>query len=378
MSIRLGYFYPNARSVHALSGAVSALNGEMGDLRNHVAMTQAAEEVGFDYLFMMDSWAPFGPETAAGEVMNPMLVAPVLAASLFSAAENIRFITTIHTSWFHPLQIARMGSALDSLSGGRWGMNVVSGDGFASTIKGAPPNELDHDSRYDRATETIDILTQAWSTGRVDFEGEHFSIQGEMIGPLTVQQPRPFLVGAGASSAGVRFSGRYADMVFMPGRTPLEDCRKRIGAIRDAAAEFGRPPGSVKMQMHASVVVRETAAEASEFSQWVEEVVDLPMVAEYLNSVRGSISTYDDIYTQMGDLEMRKIGSVSGARRLHGDARQVADEIGELVSTFGCDGIAVTLPVWSPEEIRRLGTLLLPELEDRGLWQHPRTRDWAW
>ena len=88
MSIRLGYFYPNARSVHALSGAVSALNGEMGDLRNHVAMTQAAEEIGFDYLFMMDSWAPFGPETAAGEVMNPMLVAPVLPRPRTSASSQ--------------------------------------------------------------------------------------------------------------------------------------------------------------------------------------------------------------------------------------------------------------------------------------------------
>ena len=378
MSIRLGYFYPNARSVHALSGAVAAQNGEMGDLQNHVAMARAAEEVGFDYLFMMDSWAPFGPETAAGEVMNPMLVAPILAAAMFSAASYIRFITTIHTSWFHPLQIARIGSALDTLSGGRWGMNVVSGDGFAPKIKGAPPNELDHDSRYDRAAETIEILIQAWSTGRVNFAGEHFTIAGEMIGPRTVQQPRPFLVGAGASGAGVRFSGQFADMVFMPGRTPLEGCRKRIGAIQDAAAEYGRPAGSVKMQMHASVVVRETAAEAAEFSRWLEEAVDLPMVAEYLNTVRGSISTYDDIYAQMGDLEMRKIGSVSGARRLHGDANQVADEIDELVADFGCDGIAVTLPVWSPDEIRRFGTLLLPELEDRGVWQHPRTRDWAW
>ncbi len=378
MSIRLGYFYPNARSVHALSGAIAARNGDIGDLETHVAMARAAEEVGFDYLFMMDAWAPFGPESTAGEVMNPMLLAPILAAAMFSATRRIRFITTIHTSWFHPLQIARIGAALDTLSGGRWGMNVVSGDGFASKIEGAPPNALDHDARYGRAAETVEILTQAWSTGRVDFAGEHFTIRGEITGPGTVQQPRPYLVGAGASSAGIGFSGRYADLVFIPGRTPLADCRRRLDAIRATASAHGRPAGSVAMQMHASVIVRETAAEAEAKSQRLEEAVDLAIVAEYLNSVRGSISTYDDIYAQMGDLEMRKIGAVSGARRLHGDAEQVADEIGDLATTYGCDGIAVTLPVWSPEEIRRFGALLLPALAARGLWSHPRTRGWAW
>ncbi len=293
LSIRLGYFYPNARSVHALSVAVAARNGDIGDLETHVAMARAAEEVGFDYLFMMDAWAPFGPESTAGKVMNPMLLAPIRAAAMFSATRRIRFITTIHTSWFHPLQVARIDAALDTLSGGRWGMNIVSGDGFAKGVEGAPPNALDHDARYGRAAETVEVLTQAWSTGRVDFAGEHFTIRGEIIGPGTVQQPRPYLVGAGASEAGIGFSGRYADLVFIPGRTPPADCRQRLDAIRATASDCGRPAGSVAMQMHASVIVRETAVEAE--SQRLEEAIDLAMVAEYLNTVRGSISSYDDI-----------------------------------------------------------------------------------
>jgi len=377
MSVRLGLFYPNARSIHALSSEVAASNGDIADLQTHVAVAQAAERAGFDYLFMMDSWGAFGPASTAAGVMNPMLLAPILAASLFSSTQRIRFITTIHTSWFHPLQLARIGAALDTLSGGRWGVNVVSGDGF-SKIQGALPAALDHDARYVRAEETMEIVTQLWSTGRIDFDGELFSIRGDFVGPGTRQRPRPLVVGAGSSDAGVKFSGRYADFVFMPGRTPLEECRKRMAAIRDAAVEHGRAGTDVRMQMHASVLLRETDAEARKASQELEDSVDLEIVAEYLNNVRSSISTYDDIYAALGELQLRKIGSVSGARRMHGGPEQVADEIEILVREFGCSGIAVTLPVWSPEEIRRFAELLLPVLEARGLWRHPSARGWTW
>lgn len=377
MSIRLGLFYPNARSIHALSGAIAARNFDITDLDNHVAVAQAAERVGFDYLFMMDSWGAFGPESTAARVMNPMLLSPILAATLFSSTKRIRFITTIHTSWFHPLQLARMGGALDTLSGGRWGINVVSGDGFCR-LKGTPLDDLDHDARYVRAEETIDIVTQFWSKGRIDFDGKLFSIHGDFVGPGTRQQPRPLVVGAGASDSGIRFSGKYADFVFMPGRTPLDECRKRMTAIRETAVRNGRAPDAVRMQMHASVLLRESDAEARQASQELEDGIDLGIVAEYLNNVRTSISTYDDIYAALGELQMRKIGSVSGARKMHGGPEQVADDIEVLVKDFGCNGIAVTLPVWSPEEIQRFGALLLPILEARGLWQHPKTRNWSW
>jgi alkanesulfonate monooxygenase SsuD/methylene tetrahydromethanopterin reductase-like flavin-dependent oxidoreductase (luciferase family) len=94
--------------------------------------------------------------------------------------------------------------------------------------------------------------------------------------------------------------------------------------------------------------------------------------------VRANISTYDDIYNSLGELQMRQIGSVSGARKIHGGPEQVADGIEKLIKEFGCAGVAVTLPVWQPDEIRRFGQLVLPVLERRGLWSHPRTRNFGW
>ncbi len=377
MSARLGLFYPNARAIHTISREVAARNPDVLSMKDHVEVAQAAERIGLDYLFMADAWGFYGPRTTEIGLQNPMLVPPILAASLIPVTDKIRFITTVHTSWFEPLQYIRMGAALDQLSGGRWGMNIVSGAGFADHITtGSAP--LSHKARYRRASEFVDVITQFWSTGAIDHDGEHFRIKGEIVGPPTVQQPRPLIVSAGASDDGCEFAGRYADCIFMPGRTPRNELHTRVQTIRNVAAAAGRPPGAIKVQMHASVVVRETNAEAKEVSDWIAQSVDLEGVAEYLNGVRSNISTYDDIYVSLGELQMRQIGSVSGARKIHGGPMEVADGIATLISDFGCNGIAITLPLWSGDEIERFGRLVLPILEERGLWTQPSKRNFGW
>jgi len=377
MSLRLGLFYPNAKAIHTISAEVAGRNPDVLDIKEHIAVAQTCERIGLDYLFMADAWGAYGPRTSEFGLQDPMLLPAVLAAALMGVTEKIRFITTLHTSWFEPLQWVRMGGSLDQLSKGRWGMNIVSGSGFAEQVVGGS-TPLPHDARYARACEFVEVLTQAWTKGRVDFDGEHFKIHGSIVGPAPVQLPRPMIVSAGASDAGRDFAGRYADCIFMPGRTPRDELQKRVSDIRRIAAEAGRPPDSIKVQMHASVALRNTRAEAAEYSEWIAQSVDLAAVGEYLNAVRANISTYDDIYRSLGELQMRAIGSVSGARKIHGDPMEVADQISELVRDFHCDGIAISLPVWQPEEIERFGDKVLPILEERGLWAHPKTRDFGW
>ena len=378
MSLRIGLFYPNTQSMHALSPKAVEQSPALLDMQSHIDCAQISEGVGLDYLFMAEVWSPYGPRSREGGIVDPALLSPLLAATLIPVTRKIRLITTVHTSWFHPLAVARMGGTLDSLSNGRWGLNVVTGAGFADKLVGAESADLDHDARYDRAAEAVEIMTQSWSLGQINFTGEHFRIAGQIVGPRTVQQPRPLLVSAGASDAGRKFAGFYADYVFMPGRTPLAECRERIVDIRRIACEAGRPEGSVKLQMHASMLVRESEDEALEASAELAQSVDLDYVVEYLNSIRRNISTYDDIYAQLGEFELRKIGKVSGAREIHAGADRAADEIECLATEYGCDGIALTFPVWQPEEIKRFADLVLPRLKKRGLWSHPDSRGWSW
>ena len=379
MSLRIGLFYPNFYADHALSGVVARANMKLEDFSTHQAVARACEDARLDYVFMADGYAPYGEKSHAAMIRDPLLMAPLLAMTVLGATRRLRCITTLHTSWHHPLTIARMGATLDSMSGGRWGVNIVTGGGsFGPPLDPDFIGRFGHDERYDRAAEAMEIIAQAWSGKPVDFSGEYFEVHGQVVHPVPVQQPRPLVVSAGASDAGRAFAGRYADYTFLPGRTQKDELMRRVADMRRVAADNGRGDEAIRVQIHASVCVRETEEEAREYSDWVAESVDLDLVVEYLNAVRAQISTYDDIYAQMGELQMREIGSVSGTRRIHGSADAVADEIEMLYRDYGASGLVITLPIWSPDEIRLLGTLLMPRLAERGIWEPPKARGHGW
>ena len=376
MSIRLGIFYPNARSIHVCAPKVVAENPDLFDYDVHRDLAQTAESVGFDYAFMADGWGSFGPAAYAGEYYDPIILSPLLAMHLLSATKRLRCISTVHTSFFHPLLIARIGGALDALSKGRWGINIVTGSGFGENLDKKAFGSMSSAQRYDRAAETMEILFKAWNNEKIELDGTYFQVDGRLVGPPASM--KPLIVSAGASDAGRQFAGKYADYIFMPGRTPREELVKRYADIKRIASECGRPADAVQLQVHASVVVRETAAEAKEYSNWIAENVDLEIVAEYLNGVRGGISTYDDVYRSLGDLQMRQVGSVAGARKIHGSADEVADHIEMLYREFGCNGVAVSFPVWTTDEVKRFGELVMPRLKAKGIWVPPSEHNWSW
>lgn len=378
MSLRLGLFYPNSKSVHVLSPEVTGRNPDLMDLEAHAALARTAEAVGFDYAFMADGWGSMGPASRSAKYMDPIILSPLLAVQIFGATKHLRCITTIHTSWFHPLLISRIGGSLDSMSGGRWGINVVTGSGFGESLDRHMFEEVTSAERYKRAAETIEILLKTWSDDDLNFHGDFFNIEGRLVGPKARQNPRPLIVSAGASDAGREFAGRYADYIFLPGRTPLDELRRRVDDIRRIAVSSGRRQEDIKLQVHASVVVRATKAEAKEYSDWIANTVDLQVVTEYLNGVRTSISTYDDIYKSLGELQMRQVGSVAGARKIHGDADEVADHLEMLHREFGCDGVAVSFPVWEPRELQLFAELVLPRLKSKGIWVEPKEHGWSW
>ena len=123
------------------------------DFETHRAVSQACEEAQLDYVFLADAWGSYGPRSTAAGVVDPILLAPMLGLLILQATRHLRCITTIHSSWFHPLAIARMGSLLDTMSRGRWGINVVTGGGFGQVLDKNLLDHISHDERYERASE---------------------------------------------------------------------------------------------------------------------------------------------------------------------------------------------------------------------------------
>lgn len=55
-----------------------------------------------------------------------------------------------------------------------------------------------------------------------------------------------------------------------------------------------------------------------------------------------------------------------------------AERIKDLYDNHQCRGVALTFSLWHIEEIQRFGRLVLPLLEEMGLWVSPHKRGWTW
>lgn len=373
-ALRIGLFHPNG-NVHCGTPQFIARNPDLDDIQAHTALAMACEESGFDYAFMADSWLPYGEESARIGWHDLYHFSPILAGAIAASTRKMGIITTIHSSIFHPVAVARMGATLDALSGGRWGLNVVTS---TNSAEGLIENEFaaaDHDSRYAAAHETMEILRGLWAGEHVDHAGRFYRVKGKVIGPWPVQRPMPLIVSAGASDAGRGFAARHADYIFVPGRTPRDTVRAAMADIGTRAAVFDR---SVRLQVHVSMLVRETNEEAMRVSAELKQSVDVPAVAEYIRFMSGVSTTYDDIYKKYSEGDLRQVGLVSGAMQAHGGPDEVTATLLRLYEDYGVRGVALTFPFWDPGEIRRFARLVLPRLAEAGIWTHPETRDWCW
>ncbi len=382
-TMRIGLFYPHTHTPHIRSKQIREWLPDVFDLEVHRRVVTACEAGGLDFLFTLDNWGVEswgGQSTGDDRQRENGLMGPLLAASLFAMTRHIPFITTVHTSILHPVHVARIGANLDTLSCGRWGINLVTGSGGADRLFENLDTHPDHDERYAMAEEAFDIITQLWRGEPCDYEGRYYRVKGDLIGPTVVQQPYPAVVTAGASPAGLQFTARYADWHFMPGRMAREDALARIAKLQTLCEAEGRPADGIRVMRHVSMLVRDTAEEAQDVTDWLVSLVDQDMAHRYVEQIGQRISTYREVYEAYSrdDDTVRRIGLSSGALVMHGTPSQVAEQIQAFHETQGCGGIALTFPLWHPEEIERFTAGVLPLLEKMGIWISPHRRGWTW
>ena len=103
---------------------------------------------------------------------------------------------------WHPLHLAKFGATIDHISGGRWGINVVTG--YAPREARMFGGEhVEHDRRYEMAGEFTDILCRLWGeTEDLTLQGKFWSLEKAFVTP----KPRFGRPSPGECDG---FSGRY-------------------------------------------------------------------------------------------------------------------------------------------------------------------------
>lgn len=170
---------------------------------------------------------------ATTPTMEPMTFLSVVAGATRRLKIGTNAIVIGHRD---PIVLARECATLDALSEGR--LLPVFGVGRANSpvwkATGQSPNR-----RGARANEALEIMTRLWAGERVDFEGDHYRIEGALCLPLPVQKPLPLWIG-GSSAAAIERTVRYGTGWIGGLQTP-ETSKETVIAIRAEAKRQGRP-----------------------------------------------------------------------------------------------------------------------------------------
>jgi alkanesulfonate monooxygenase len=211
-------------------------------------------------------------------VNEPTLLVPAMAA----VTRNLGFGVTVNTSVEHPYTFARRFSTLDHLTQGRVGWNIVTGylDSAARAVGQDAMSE--HDTRYDRADDYLDLCTKLWETSWDDdavrrdraarvyadpakihairHEGPYYQSSGYHLAEPSPQRT-PVLFQAGTSGRGKVFAAEHAECVFISAPDKAT-ARATARSLRAAVVAAGRREDDIKILVGISVVTGATAAEA--------------------------------------------------------------------------------------------------------------------
>ncbi|WP_133775074.1 LLM class flavin-dependent oxidoreductase [Enterovirga rhinocerotis] len=375
----------------------------------------------FDGLFIADIIGLYdvykgGPETAllAGAqtpLNDPIVLAPIMAA----VTKHLAFGITVNLTYEQPYLLARRFSTLDHLTRGRIGWNIVTGY-LDSAARGLGGDKLpNHDARYDVADDFMEVVYKLWEGSwdddavlrdrergvfadpakvrRVTHRGPHYAVDAIHLSEPSPQRT-PLLYQAGSSDRGRRFAADHAECIFVNGWNP-----KAMGVIvrdvRRRAMESGRRHDDIKAFAGISVVTAPTEAEARDkHAEYRRHASVEGALAHFSASIGLDLSRYgldepigfvkndannsaleaitkrspDKVWTVRGLREQMAAGLGSRHPPIVGSPSQVADQLVDWIEEADVDGFNLIRTV-TPESVEDFVALVVPELQNRGLYK---------
>lgn len=220
-------------------------------------VTLKAEGYGLDFALSMIKLRGFGGKT---EFWDHNLESFTLMSGLAAVTSRIKLYATAPTLCLPPAIVARMASTIDSISNGRFGLNLITGWQKPEYAQmGLWPGDAYFARRYEYLSEYAQILRELWETGRSDRKSEFFQMDDCRLSPRP-QAPMK-LICAGQSGAGMAFSATYADYNFCFGKgvnTPTAFA-PTVARLEEARAKTGRAVSSYVLFMIISAETDEAA-----------------------------------------------------------------------------------------------------------------------
>ena len=336
----------------------------------------------------------------------------MVVAALVSATQRLGLAVTKSATYYAPFDIARSFATLDHLSNGRIAWNVVTSLNEAEGQNFGYDEMLEHEQRYDRAEEFLEVAYQLWGSWEqgalildretgvfgdpervhaIDHVGEYFKVRGPLNVPRSPQQ-RPVSIQAGASPRGKDYAARWAEAIFEI--EPSADNRRAYYEdVKSRVSNFGRNPDLVKIFPAMMPFVGRTNSEARDkqaehneladpisglitmsmhtdhdFSQYA---LDSPIADISAPGSQGLFATVRSLSAKQ-DLTLRDIGKLYAQGitlpQVVGTPREVADMLEHSLLSYEADGFMISA-AYSPKAFAEFVAMVVPELQARKLFR---------
>lgn len=417
--MRLGaFFHPTGNHVASWLHPGAQLDAGT-NFRHYAQLAQTAERGKFDLMFLADAVAVRGGDLRALRrwpqymaFFDPL----TLLAGIAAVTRHLGLVATATTSYNEPYTLARRLAALDHMSDGRAGWNIVTSSNEDEAFNYGRDAHFGHAERYARAVEFVEVvrgLLDSWDDDAftrdrataeyfdpdklhvLDHKGAHFTVRG----PLNMARPpqgHPVFAQASASGTGLDMAAATAEIVFSPLHS-LEAAQAFSRDLKARAATHGRSAEDIKVMPGLNPILGRTKAEALEKQAYLASLIHEDVGRAILSTALGGVDlsacdpdrpvpdTIQEDGLRNGRSEGRvvvamaregltfrqvyqRFGSARGQNSVVGTPQQVADHMEAWFRGWAVDGFLIQ-PSVLPTDLDDFVDTVIPILQERRLFR---------
>jgi FMNH2-dependent dimethyl sulfone monooxygenase len=301
-------------------------------------LAQRSEEIGYDLALVAELNLNDIKDAGA-----PALDAWSTAAALTAVTKRLELMVAVRPTFHSPALLAKQAANIDHIGGGgRLSLNVVS-SWWADEAKKYGVHFEQHDDRYARTAEWLEVVDGMWKQDAFSFSGKYYRIEDGILAPKPLTQPRPVIYAGGESEAAKNLIAERCDAYVMHGDPPAR-IQEKIADMRMRREKLELPP--MQYGVAAYAIVRDTQKEAE---AELARITDVKASAAGYNNYRQWLSG-TKLEGQMS-IEEYSVSNRGLRPGLVGTRAQVAARIDE----FEAAGVNLLLLQCSPqlEEMER-------------------------
>jgi len=312
-------------------------------------LARRSEEIGFDLSLI----AELNLNDIKG-VDAPSLDAWSTAAALTAVTNTLELMVAVRPTFHNPALLAKQAANIERLGGGRLSLNVVSA-WWSGEAKKFGVQFDEHDDRYARTSEWLEIVDRLWREDHFSFEGKYYKVEDAVLQPKP--RRKPVIYAGGESERAKQVISTQCDAYVMHGDEPAR-VKEKIDDMKRRREAAGLPP--MIFGVAGYTIVRNNEAEVK---REIERITDVKQSAAGYGNYQDWLAN-----TKLEQQVSLEDYSVSN-RGLHSGLTGTPDQVAERVAEFESAGVDLLLLQCSPqlEEMERFSEAVIRRPNVRAL-----------